>query len=608
MTRKSKTVRFTRSATPNGALRACVRHVLYARRRWLGLGAILTGFAGAIPVAGAAPFPPVFPLGVLLPAGGGDGSQGSVLTGVDAYDLSGRSVSTAGDVNGDGIDDVIVGAFYADPAGHYSAGESYVVFGSAQGFAAVLPLASLFPGGGGDGSRGFVITGIEAYDSSGRAVSDAGDVNGDGIDDLIVGADRARYAAGESYVVFGSTQGFPAVLPLATLFPAGGGDGSRGFVLIGVDEYDFSGRSVSAAGDVNGDGVDDLVVGAYAADPGGQIVAGESFVVFGSTQGFPAVLPLASLFPAGGGDGTRGFVLTGIERDRAGRSVSAAGDVNGDGIDDLIVGADVASPGRRTYAGESAVVFGSTLGFPAVLPIASLLPDGGGDGSAGFVLTGKYSGDRAGYSVSAAGDVNGDGIDDVIVGAYRATPGGRFGRGESYVVFGSTQAFPPALPLASMWPAGGGDGSQGFVLTGIGERSYSGCSVSAAGDVNGDGIDDLVVGAYGGHAGRPYSATGESYVVFGSTQGFAAVLPLQTLYPAGGGDGSRGFVVTGADAYDQSGRSVSAGGDVNADGIDDLIIGAPLADHGGRSSAGESYVVFGRGDAPQPSAPEHLGE
>jgi len=263
------------------------------------------------------------------------------------------------------------------------------------------------------------------------------------------------------------------------------------------------------------------------------------------------------------------------------------------------------NPSRRWLrAGAIAVCFAGAIPlaegapFPPVFPVGSLLPSYGGDGSAGFVLAGIDHYDNTGFSVSGAGDVNGDGIDDVIVGAYRATPGGRFGRGESYVVFGSTQAFPPELPLASMWPAGGGDGSQGFVLTGIGERSYSGCSVSAAGDVNGDGIDDLVVGAYGGHAGRPYSATGESYVVFGSTQGFAAVLPLQTLYPAGGGDGSRGFVVTGADAYDQSGRSVSAGGDVNADGIDDLIIGAPLADHGGRSSAGESYVVFGRGDAP----------
>jgi hypothetical protein len=159
-------------------------------------------------------------------------------------------------------------------------------------------------------------------------------------------------------VVFGSAQGFPAVLPLASLFPAGGGDGSAGFVLTGVHSGDTC-SSVSGAGDVNGDGIDDLVIGAAQADPGGDAFAGESYVVFGSTQGFPAVLPLASLLPAGGGDGSAGFVLIGIDsHDDSGRSVSAAGDVNGDGIDDLIIGADAAAPGGASEAGESYVVFG----------------------------------------------------------------------------------------------------------------------------------------------------------------------------------------------------------------------------------------------------------
>src|SRR6185436_5210284 len=108
---------------------------------------------------------------------------------------------------------------------------------------------------------------------------------------------------------------------------AHGGDGSAGFVLTGIGRDDLSGWSVSAAGDINGDGLDDVIVGSPWADPG------ESYVVFGSTQGFPAVLPLASLLPDNGGDGRVGFVLTGIAD--AGWSVSAAGDVNGDGIDDL---------------------------------------------------------------------------------------------------------------------------------------------------------------------------------------------------------------------------------------------------------------------------------
>jgi hypothetical protein len=244
---------------------------------------------------------------------------------------------------------------------------------------------------------------------------------------------------------------FPAVLPLASLLPAGGGDGSAGFVLHGIDASDYSGSSVSAAGDVNGDGIGDLIVGAYQGDPGARSGAGESYVVFGrdtaQVGNFPAALPLASLLPANGGDGSAGFVLNGIgEDDRSGSSVSAAGDVNGDGIGDLIIGANYADGGSRSNAGESYVVFGRNTAqagnFPAVFPLANLLPAAGGDASAGFVLNGIDAFDSSGRSVSAAGDTNGDGIGDLIVGASNGDPGGRNAAGESYVVFGRSAALP----------------------------------------------------------------------------------------------------------------------------------------------------------------------
>jgi hypothetical protein len=133
------------------------------------------------------------------------------MSGIHDFDSSGRSVSSAGDLNGDGLGDLIIGAIFADPHGRSDAGESYVVFGrdtaQAGAFPAVFPLASLKPGGGGDGSAGFVLAGVHAGDASGVSVSGAGDVNGDGIDDLIIGAFRAsphgRYEAGDTYVVFG---------------------------------------------------------------------------------------------------------------------------------------------------------------------------------------------------------------------------------------------------------------------------------------------------------------------------------------------------------------------------------------------------------------------
>jgi hypothetical protein len=287
------TIRTAESRDRAQALRDPLRGAVRRALR-LSTGVIAAGLAiGAVATAPRAPFPAVFPLASLLPGAGGDGSAGFVLNGNDAFGLSGLPVSAAGDVNGDGIGDLLIGAGFSDPGGRSNAGESYVVFGrdTAQTgkFPAAFPLARLLPGAGGDGSAGFVLNGIDVLDYSGRSVSAAGDVNGDGIDDLLIGAKYGdpggRSNAGESYVVFGrdtaQAGNFPAVFPLASLLPGAGGDGSAGFVLNGIDVLDYAGRSVSAARDVNGDGIDDLIIGAPGADPDGRSIAGESYVVFG---------------------------------------------------------------------------------------------------------------------------------------------------------------------------------------------------------------------------------------------------------------------------------------------------------------------------------------
>ena len=420
---------------------------------------------------------------------------GFVINGVTTADNSGQSVSAAGDVNGDGFDDLLVGAPVANPNG-VGSGSAYLIYGKADSVPVELSAIELDANLG-----GFAIDGLSAGNFTGQSVSDAGDVNGDGYDDIIIGAPRAGpngAGSGASYVVYGRPDvGGKKIGTSIDLTPISAGTG--GFVINGVAEGDESGRSVSGAGDVNGDGFADLIVGARYDDPNG-LTSGASFVVFGSAVGvaveletFEAAVPAVV---------AAGFVINGVAAgDESGRSVSAAGDVNGDGLDDLIVGAVGADP-NGSLSGSSYVVFGKVDGTAVEL---SAIDSNAGAIPSGFMINGTSVDDFSGRMVSAAGDVNGDGLDDLIVGAMGDDPNGD-GSGASYVVYGKAGGETVELSLVAASVGG-------FVINGVAAGDSSGRSVSGAGDVNGDGFADLIVGAPFDAPNGSYS--GASFVVFG---------------------------------------------------------------------------------------------
>ncbi|MDJ0626610.1 MAG: peptidoglycan DD-metalloendopeptidase family protein, partial [Rhodobacter sp.] len=478
-------------------------------------------------------------------------NDGFKIQGHSKGDQAGYSVSSVADVNGDGIDDVIVGAVNSTEGGTI-AGGAYVIFGKSRAVRIDIDLSFL------SADDGFFIQGGIAGDQAGFNVSSAGDINGDGVDDLIVGAiggSKGGVNAGEAYVVYGKDGATRPDIDLASLFV------SDGFFIQGDMANDQSARSVSSAGDINGDGIDDLIIGAAGVDVVDQ--EGAAYVIFGKDQGTRGNIDLSSM------SGSDGFVIRGDNPgDQVGWSVSSAGDINSDGIDDLIVGA----PGRD-IGGAAYVLFGKAGSTRDDIELSSLAAIDG------FVITGEIISEDVGWSVSSAGDVNGDGVDDLIVGALDGFHNGVY-VGEAHVIFGKAGATRLDIDLSSLSP---GDG---FSIHGKTDDHQLGQSVSAAGDVNGDGIDDLIIG------GDPFvggNRTGEAYVIFGVQGATRADIDISVITP------EDGFIIRGEADFDSAGKSVSAAGDINGDGFDDVIIGANLNDQGG-TNAGAAYVIYGHAD------------
>jgi hypothetical protein len=459
--------------------------------------------------------------------------NGFVIEGAAPQDFAGASVAGAGDVDDDGFADLAIGAYGVDVAAGASAGAAYLVFGRPA--ASPVSLATLGP------ADGFVASGAAANDFTGNALSRAGDVNGDGLPDVVIGAYRSAAAAGDNagnaYVLFGKRDAQPVAL---------GALGAAGFGISGIGAGEFAASSVAGAGDVNGDGLDDVIVGVPGRSFAGTTGAGAAYVVFGKRDSVTVSLAAVE---AGGG----GFAITGNDAgDSAGTSVAGAGDVNGDGLADVALGVPAAS------ASESAVyvVFGKADGAAVSLPAIEA-------GSGGFVVASPAAGLDVGRAVAGAGDVDGDGLDDLVVRGLAA-----------HVVLGKADG--AAISFAEIEA-----GQRGFA---IGDEATAD-SVAGAGDVNGDGLDDIVLGLPDATPGVVGRAFGKTCVVFGA-RATAAVL-LSELAP------SEGFCIFGAENEDFSGQSVAAAGDVNRDGLADIVTGAYQASPQGRGLAGSAYVLFG---------------
>ena len=477
------------------------------------------------------------------------------IFGIEEHGNLGHSAVT-GDVNGDGLDDIIVGARgVATP----QPGTVYVIFGPANPPGRIIDAAT---------EADVVIVGEAGGDFFGWSLT-SGDFNGDQVDDFAVGAPRQPAGPGQIHVFLG---------PVASGTTIDLAVESSDLTVLGPDLGDELGWSLSS-GDFNGDGLDDLLMGAHHGDgPGNsRTFAGEAHVVLGyAGMGDPAP-QVRDLGIAGASDLT---VFGADAADEFGESVTA-GDFNGDGKDDLLLGADQADgpANDREGAGEAYVILG---GSP--LPSSPIdLAEGGAD----FVVYGASSFMTLGFSVGA-GNLNGDTVggerlDDIIIGAPER--GNPTGTGEAFVILGSA-GLGGSVDLASE--------SADLRIVGVDELDYLGHLV-AAGDFNGDSYDDLFVSAR--DAGDLVLA-GEAYVIFGSG---GLGVPDETIDLAVGGFDLR---VDAARTWDRVGSGSSLEfGDLNGDGFDELMVMAPKADGpgtgscplvgiGDRCNAGELYVFF----------------
>jgi len=329
---------------------------------------------------------------------------------------------------------------------------------------------------------------------------------------------------------------------------------TTGFMITGNTASDSLGHSVSTAGDIDNDGYDDIIVGAYAENSN----QGAAYVIYGGEKVTVTNFALGTqtLDPQ-----TTGFKITGNSgSEYFGYSVSTAGDINNDGYDDIIIGA----PTKNANIGAAYVIYGGEKSSMANIDLSTAL----NPHTTGFMITGNAAGDYFGWALSTAGDINNDGYDDIIIGAHQKNGY----QGAAYVIYGRPKSSITNINLSTQTLD---PHTTGFMITGTTVGDQFGVSVSTAEDINNDGYDDIILGANARNSNQ-----GAAYVIYGGAKSLMSNIALstQTLDPH-----TTGFMITGNAVGDQFGLSVGAARDFNKDGFSDIIIGA--------SGKGAAYLI-----------------